>query len=66
MKLLSDLAERGLIPESIIRLGIRALNRRRLVKEARRELAGQEELIENFLGELRRSPIAVETQAANE
>ena len=66
MKPLLDLAERGLIPDPIIRLGIRALNRRRLVKETRRELAGQEELLQHFLGDLRRSPIAVETQAANE
>ena len=66
MKPLLDLAERGLIPDPIIRLGIRALNRRRLLKETRRELAGQEELLQHFLGDLRRSPIAVETQAANE
>jgi cyclopropane-fatty-acyl-phospholipid synthase len=66
MRLLLELAERGLIPDPVVRLGIRELCRRRLVKEARRERNGQGELVQHFLKELQRSPIAVETRAANE
>jgi cyclopropane-fatty-acyl-phospholipid synthase len=66
MKLLLDLAESGIIPDTVVRLGIRALNRRRLLKEARRERAGQGELLQHFLDDIRSSPIAVETRAANE
>jgi cyclopropane-fatty-acyl-phospholipid synthase len=66
MMLLTDLAERGFIPDLLTRLGIRGLCRRRLVKEARREQAGQGELLQHFLDDLRVSPIAEEAQAANE
>ena len=66
MRLLLDLAESGLIPDPLVRLGIRQLCRRRLAKEARRERAGQGEGLQRFLEELRRSPIAVATRAANE
>jgi cyclopropane-fatty-acyl-phospholipid synthase len=66
MRLLLELAERGLLPDPLVRLGIRELCRRRLVKEARRERNGQEEQVQGFLEELRESPIAVEIKAANE
>ena len=66
MRVLLELAERGLIPDSLVRLGIRELCRRRLLKEARRERNGGEEHLQNFLEDLRGSPIAVETRAANE
>lgn len=65
MKLLLDLAERGVLPDLLVRQGIRFLNRRRLVKEARWERAGQGEHRQRFLDEMRRSPIAVDTRAAN-
>ncbi len=66
MKLLLELAERGLIPDPLVRLGIRELCRRRVAKEARRERAGQGEDLQSFLEELRQSPVAVDTRAANE
>jgi cyclopropane-fatty-acyl-phospholipid synthase len=66
VKALLDLAERGLIPDPLVRWGIRFLNRRRLLKEARRERAGPGEHLQRFLEDLRQSPIAVNTQAANE
>jgi cyclopropane-fatty-acyl-phospholipid synthase len=66
MRLLLELAERGLLPDPLVRPGIRELCRRRLVKEARLERRGQEEQVQGFLKELRGSPIAVETRAANE
>jgi cyclopropane-fatty-acyl-phospholipid synthase len=66
MKQLLELAELGLIPDPLVRLGIWELCRRRLVKEARRERDGQGKLLQNFLKKLRHSPIALETRAANE
>jgi cyclopropane-fatty-acyl-phospholipid synthase len=66
MKSLFDLAERGLISDPLVRFGIRELCRRRLAKEARRERESAGEYLQRFLEELRRSPIAMETRAANE
>ncbi|MGQ9921211.1 MAG: SAM-dependent methyltransferase [Desulfobacca sp.] len=66
MKLLLALAERGVLPDPLVRLGIRQLCRRRLAKERRRELASDGEYLQRFLEELRRSPVAVEVTAANE
>lgn len=66
MRRLLDLAERGLIPDSLVRLGIRELCRRRLAKEAWRENAGQAEHLQPFLDALRQSSVAVDTRAANE
>lgn len=65
MKPLLELAERGVLPDPLVRLGIRVLCRRRLAKEARREREAQGEYPQRFLEELRRSPVAVDTQAAN-
>jgi cyclopropane-fatty-acyl-phospholipid synthase len=66
MKLLLELAEKGLIPDALVRLGIRELCRHRLAKEARQDKAGQGEHLQRFLEELRQSPVAVDTRAANE
>jgi len=66
MRVLLELAERILIPDSLVRLGIRELCRRRLLKETRRERDGGGEHLQNFLEDLRGSPIAVETRAAKE
>jgi cyclopropane-fatty-acyl-phospholipid synthase len=66
MRQLLDLAERGLIPDSLVRLGIQELCRRRLAKEAQREKVGQGEHLQRFLDDLRQSPVAVYTRAANE
>ncbi len=54
---LIDLAERGLLPDALVRLGIR----RRLAERAR-TLAGTEPA---FLEELRRSPVALLPEKAN-
>jgi cyclopropane-fatty-acyl-phospholipid synthase len=60
------LAESGIIPDRIIRAGIRHLCRQRIREEGR---GGPEESQQRgriLIEELRRSPIAVETRAANE
>jgi len=65
MSLLIDAAERGLLPDALIRLGIRFLDRRRLAAERR---ADPEEALEakmRFLAWMRASPIAPEPDAAN-
>ena len=62
---LVDLAERGLLPDSLIRAGIRRLLAARLREESRRDRCEPRQALREFLAELRRSPIAVETDAAN-
>lgn len=55
------LMERGLIPDRLIRMGIRRLLRQRL-----REQASQDNNEPKLLAEFRASPIALHTDAANE
>lgn len=60
------LLEKGLLPDFVIRAGIRSLNRRRLRAET---AGGGEQIQERFqklCAEIRKSPIAVHTRAANE
>ena len=54
--------ERGLVPDFVTRRVIRGLLRERL-EEAE---AGGDEAVDRFEAELRRSPIALDTEAANE
>ncbi|SAL76201.1 cyclopropane-fatty-acyl-phospholipid synthase [Caballeronia peredens] len=56
--LLIRTCERGLVPDALMRLGMRALLRRRLADEHAHD-------VERFVEELRASPIAIDTQAAN-
>jgi cyclopropane-fatty-acyl-phospholipid synthase len=53
--------ERDLIPDVLIRAGIRRLLGKRLEELAR----GGEDAKEQYIAELRRSPVAIETDAAN-
>ncbi len=55
--------ERGLVPDALIRAGIRRLNRQRLAEEASKAANGEhQELCEELVS----APLAVETEAANE
>ncbi len=63
---LIDLAERGLLPDALVRLGIRRLCEQRLREEGDGDLAAADTRFRALLDELRRSPIAIETAAANE
>ena len=65
MKAVMALAERALLPDPIIRLGIRMLSRRRLQVEGRGDLAARRRRQQAFIHELRQSPIALATGAAN-
>ncbi len=59
-------AERGLVPDVLIRAGIRSICRRRIREESKGGPAAKQEALMAFIEELRRSPLAVQTGAANE
>jgi cyclopropane-fatty-acyl-phospholipid synthase len=59
------LLERNRLPDWLIRIGIRRLNAQRLRQEDRRDVEAQQEALRSFVAELKRSPIAIHTDAAN-
>lgn len=59
------LAERGLIPDALVRLAIRRLCTERLRTERRGGPGAQAERFAEHIGALRRSPVAIHPQAAN-
>ncbi len=63
---LIDLSERGLVPDALLRHGIRRLCEQRLRDEHADDAAAADARFRALLDELRRSPIAIETAAANE
>ena len=63
---LIDLCERGLVPDALTRYGIRRLCAQRLEQEGAGDVAAADHRFRDLLDELRRSPIAIETDAANE
>jgi cyclopropane-fatty-acyl-phospholipid synthase len=65
LQLLIDATERGLVPDLLIRTGIRHLLKERLRKEAERQDSYQDDTRRSFLQSLASSPIAREMQAAN-
>jgi cyclopropane-fatty-acyl-phospholipid synthase len=60
------LVEMGLVPDWISRQGIRQLVRRRLREEDHGSLAANQRHLQRFIEELRKSPIAVFPEKANE
>ncbi len=62
---LIDLAERAVLPDWLIRFGMRRLMAERLNQEAKREAAQPGEPLRRFIEDLRSSPIAIATDAAN-
>jgi cyclopropane-fatty-acyl-phospholipid synthase len=65
-KLAFGLLDRGLVPDALVRAGIRRICRNRLDREARKDVALEQESLRSFVAELKRSPIAVATAEANE
>ncbi len=59
-------AERGLVPETVIRWGIRRLLRERLRQENRGDVAARLEAKRNLIESFRAAPVAVQTDKANE
>lgn len=62
---LIDLCERGLLPDSLTRFGMRRLMQQRLIDEGVHDGEAATRRFQALLDDLRASPIAVETQAAN-
>jgi cyclopropane-fatty-acyl-phospholipid synthase len=60
------LAEHGLLPDNIVRFGIRKLLKQRLKDEFANDAEQQNKRYRELLVSLRESPIAIETDAANE
>ena len=66
MNFMINLADRAILPDSIIRMGIRKLDRKRLADERKPTPALQADSKRKFVEEMNRSPIAIETRKANE
>ncbi|MDP3136038.1 MAG: cyclopropane-fatty-acyl-phospholipid synthase family protein [Burkholderiaceae bacterium] len=62
---LLGLAERGLVPDALVRAGIRRLCAQRLNEEQAGGLQGQSARQQQLIAQLRRSPVAIHTDAAN-
>ncbi len=62
---LLGLAERGLLPDALVRLGIRRLCAERLRTERRDGIAAQAERFAERIDSLRAAPIALHTETAN-
>jgi cyclopropane-fatty-acyl-phospholipid synthase len=60
------LLERGLLPDALIRVGIRRLLRARLAEEDRGDPQAQQAHLMKLIARLRSSPIAINTSDANE
>jgi len=65
MKRIIDLMEQGLVPDVLIRSGIRRLNRLRLRLERKDSPASQLKTKMDFVDFLRSNPVAIEIDAAN-
>jgi len=64
--LLDRLLEKNLLPDWLIRIGIRRLLRERLREENQGSAGAQQAHLLKLVEELKQSPIAIETKAANE
>jgi cyclopropane-fatty-acyl-phospholipid synthase len=62
---LETLLERDVLPDPLLRVGIRRLLRARLRAERRGDVATQMDTLQQLIAQLRASPIAIETAAAN-
>ena len=65
MKIFVELAEKGILPDVLIRMGIRRLNRKRLKGKTHRDIEGQRFAIQRFIEEMKKAPIAISTDKAN-
>ena len=56
MSILVDMAERGWLPNAVIRLGIRMLDKKRLQREDKGDVEAQRAALFQFIADMRRSP----------
>ena len=66
MKLLVNMAENGFLPDRLIRFGIRGLDKKRLQEEDHGDKYQLHRNRDQFIAEMRQSPIAIKPQKANE
>jgi cyclopropane-fatty-acyl-phospholipid synthase len=66
MKLLVNMADRGWLPDALIQMGIRCLNRMRLRAEAKRLGNDRGQAVAEFVKTMAQSPIALATDKAND
>ncbi|MGI9109258.1 MAG: SAM-dependent methyltransferase, partial [Opitutales bacterium] len=66
MPLIDTLIEKDVLPDSVIRWGIRRLLRQRLTDERPDSAAERFAKVDAFAAELRKLPVAIETKAAND
>ncbi len=65
MSLPARIAEKGLLPDAFVRWGIRRRHAKTLAEVRRGGVEGEAQALRRLLGEMRQSPIAVNTQSAN-
>jgi cyclopropane-fatty-acyl-phospholipid synthase len=66
VKLLIDLADRAWLPDNLIRMGIRRLDRMRLETEAKRYAGTPQKTIAALVKDMQHSPVALNTDEANQ
>ena len=66
MSIALEAAERGWIPDSLVRYGIRRLDRKRLQDIYKPEGPASERAKDDFVEKMRRSPVAINTREANQ
>ena len=66
MSLLIDMADNGLLPDRLIRYGIRQFDKKRLQEEDAHTNGRPRRALEQFIERMRSSPIAIQTHKANE
>ncbi len=66
MNILTELAERGWLPDALIRYGIRSLDKKRLQMEDTGDVEAQRAALAQFIAVMRQSPIAVQTEKPKE
>jgi cyclopropane-fatty-acyl-phospholipid synthase len=63
--MLTHMADSGLLPDRLIRFGIRLLDKKRLKQEDRGTPENQKKAVDSLIDQMRSGPIAVYTQEAN-
>ena len=66
MMTLTDLSDRGILPDKLIRFGIRRLDKKRLQAERSKSIRDQGKALIEFIDIMRKSPVAVLPQKPNE
>ena len=66
MSLVDRLVAKGMLPDALVRLGIRRLLRQRLAQQHVHDPVRVQQDLMSWIAECRRGPIAVDTKAANE